>query len=622
MCQPVPGIPVNHAHNYWLVSLSILIAIFASYTALDLARSISVVKGRLRYFWLAAGSVAMGVGVWSMHFVGMLAFSLEDVVIAYNIPLLILSVAVAILASAIALHTACRNHVSPERYIASSLCMGAGISGMHYIGIASMRMAAGYIWDYLLVGFSIAIAVSASFGALNLAFRFRNDNSSRGLINRSLGAIVMGFAVSGMHYTAMAAMSFYEFKSSLFDSSQVIATSSLATLVVGTTLFILCLALTGTLVSRMLGRRAAVTDQVTRILESITDAFFSVDKNWNFIYVNRVAKDAIAQQARVTGNLTGKSLWETIPAFKGTKLGNEMRMAMESSEPTHLEDYFAAANLWIDARIFPSKDGLSVYFQNVSDRKNKERALQEAVRSRDEFLSIASHELKTPLTSLKLQTQLRLKNIEQNKLDFFGIENLRKMFVGDSKQLDRLSRLIDDMLDISRISTGKLTLQAEHFDLCTVVAELIERYQPHFEVANCKIELQRCEHVFGTWDRFRLEQVLTNLLTNAYRYGAGKPIAISLYVSNSRAILTVRDQGIGISAEDQQRIFHRFERAVGVKDVTGLGLGLYIAKQIVEMHNGKIYVESKVGEGSTFTVELPLDEKYPKLALNSVQLSA
>jgi signal transduction histidine kinase len=137
---------------------------------------------------------------------------------------------------------------------------------------------------------------------------------------------------------------------------------------------------------------------------------------------------------------------------------------------------------------------------------------------------------------------------------------------------------------------------------------MVERFRPQFENAQCQISLTDEGSLIGIWDRFRIEQVIANLFTNAIRYGAGHPVTITLYPEGKMAVLQVKDQGIGIAQEDQQRIFLRFERAVSASEISGLGLGLYIVRQILEMHGGTISVQSNIGKGSEFTVKLPLSE--------------
>jgi PAS domain S-box-containing protein len=251
--------------------------------------------------------------------------------------------------------------------------------------------------------------------------------------------------------------------------------------------------------------------------------------------------------------------------------------------------------------------GFSMVTCDISERKRVENISKEAIRLRDEFLSIASHELKTPLTSLKMQAQMRALNLSRGNFAAFSPERLKKMVSDDTRQIDRISRLIDDMLDISRIHTGKLSANPENFDLYQMTQEVLERYREQIEATGSELGLVHSESAKGYWDRFRLEQVLANLLMNARKYGAGKPIEVSVSREGKWAKLIVRDHGIGIDKANQERIFGRFERAVSPTEISVFGLGLYISKQIVEMHKRSIRVESELGKGSTFTLELPIE---------------
>jgi signal transduction histidine kinase len=163
------------------------------------------------------------------------------------------------------------------------------------------------------------------------------------------------------------------------------------------------------------------------------------------------------------------------------------------------------------------------------------------------------------------------------------------------------------MLDVSRIRTGKLLLEKDQHDLFEITRFVIERMAVQFQASGIDLPtIRHSEAVEGKWDRFRLEQVITNLLTNAIRYGQGKPIEIDIRKVNDRAILSVKDQGYGISKQDQHRIFDRFERAINASEVSGMGLGLFITKEIIKAHQGEISVESEPGKGAIFIVDLPL----------------
>lgn len=234
--------------------------------------------------------------------------------------------------------------------------------------------------------------------------------------------------------------------------------------------------------------------------------------------------------------------------------------------------------------------------------------LVHAIRARDEFLSIASHELKTPLTSLKIQVQLRARALAKGDVSVFAPEALERTLSSDVRQVDRLMRLVDDILDVSRISTGRFALRiGEPVDLVASVRDVLERSAAALAAAGCQVALEAPAAVLGRWDRGRIEQAVLNLLTNAWKYGRGRPIHCVVRALEDRALLSVRDEGIGISAVDQKRIFQVFERAVSASEVSGLGLGLYITRRIVEAHQGSIRVESELGKGSTFTLELPFE---------------
>ncbi|MBC7713414.1 MAG: PAS domain-containing sensor histidine kinase [Rhizobacter sp.] len=236
----------------------------------------------------------------------------------------------------------------------------------------------------------------------------------------------------------------------------------------------------------------------------------------------------------------------------------------------------------------------------------KEEA-ENAVAARDEFLSIASHELKTPLTSLKLQVQSRKRQLEKGNLKNFSAENFLKIVEQDDKQINRINRLVDDMLEITNIASGKLSLEVEHTDLGNLVKDVLFRFTTQFEVSQIKVTSDIAENVTGIWDRYRIEQVFTNLITNALKYGNKQPIEVTVKKDNNQASLIVRDHGIGIKSIDHERVFQQFERAVSASSISGLGLGLYICRKIIESHKGKIYVESELGQGSAFIVELPLN---------------
>ncbi len=238
------------------------------------------------------------------------------------------------------------------------------------------------------------------------------------------------------------------------------------------------------------------------------------------------------------------------------------------------------------------------------------REEQEAVRRRDDFLSIAAHELKTPLTSLQLHIQglqTQLRNPER-----LSPEKLTSKLESANLQTQRMGRLVNDLLDISRIAHGQLQIKLEEVDLQQVVRGTLERSREALARADCAVELRTPgEPLVGHWDAMRLEQVVGNLVSNAMKYGAGKPIEVTLEGDAKQVRLRVKDHGIGIAEEDRARIFERFERAVSVRHYGGFGIGLWIVREILQALGGTIEVESTPGKGSTFTVTLPRQPPEP-----------
>lgn len=231
------------------------------------------------------------------------------------------------------------------------------------------------------------------------------------------------------------------------------------------------------------------------------------------------------------------------------------------------------------------------------------RQAQDAVRVREEFLSVASHELNTPMTSLRLNLQMLLRPPGGKAI---SPESRAALLARAEKQADRVVRLTSELLDVAHIQRGPPALSPDRTDLRAIVQDVIQRSEADLARVGCAVDLDG-PPTEGCWDRSRLEQVITNLLTNAAKFGAGAPIEIRVGRSGDRAWLTVRDHGIGIPPERQGRIFDRFERAVSVQHYGGLGLGLYISREIVAAHGGTIRVDSRPGEGATFTVELPCE---------------
>ncbi|WP_245682866.1 PAS domain-containing sensor histidine kinase [Archangium gephyra] len=238
------------------------------------------------------------------------------------------------------------------------------------------------------------------------------------------------------------------------------------------------------------------------------------------------------------------------------------------------------------------------------ERSRLYREAQGAIRLRDEFLSVASHELKTPLTTLQLHLQM-LRALATREGSAFTPERARKKLSLAEHQVQRLVTLVNDLLDISRINSGRMEFRFETVDVARLLRELLDRQRSLLRHCGSEVRLQLRGPYTARVDPMRLEQILTNLLSNAAKYGQGKPIDVSIEGDEGEYLVRVRDRGIGIAPEDQERIFERFERAVSERHYGGLGLGLWISRRIAMRFGGTLTVRSRLGEGSTFELRLP-----------------
>ncbi len=491
-----------------LVLLSVLVAILASYTALRLAervRNSHVTAGR----WVAGGAFAMGTGIWGMHFVGMLAFRLP-MPLGYDLGITLLSWLLPIPVSAIALWQLGQARLSPAQLARCGILLGLGINAMHYVGMAAMRMDPSIVYAPWLVAASVAIAIAAATAALWIGFRLRASASPRVLLYRCSAAVVMGFAIVGMHYTGMAAANFR------VDS-----------------------------VCRAAGGQFTLT-QLAALVVLATGAVLTI---------------------------------------------------------TLLTSMY-------DARLEARSSVLAISVQTATERQElleRERALRlEAERLsalKDEFLATLSHELRTPLNAVLGWAHV-LRSRHDEDLVAKGVEIIER-----NARLQ--ARLIDDLLDMSRIVSGHIRLEPEMIEPWTVVEAALEAVRPAAFSKHIELVADLDRHCGRVWaDPNRLQQVMWNLLTNATKFTpAGGKVSVSLYCEHGQVIVRVQDSGIGISADFLPHVFERFRQADASTTRTqgGLGLGLAICRQLVELHGGTVEASSEgLGKGTTLTIRVPL----------------
>lgn len=293
--------------------------------------------------------------------------------------------------------------------------------------------------------------------------------------------------------------------------------------------------------------------------------------------------------------------------------------SLATGEPFEMEFPLKGADgsyRWFLTRTMPIKraDGTIVRWigtnTDIEEKRRQAVLLREALEARDTFLSVAAHELRTPLTSMALRLQALLR---QAGIDAEGPLSRRVLAYGEiaQRQLRRLTTLVNALLDVSRIAAGRFQIERESLDLVAVVREVVERFEPQASRAGSPLIVDGPSELPASLDRLRVEQILTNLLDNALKYGPGRPVRIGVRGDARQVVLTVADEGIGIAAQDLARIFERFERAVSAQHYGGLGLGLYITRTLVQAMGGTIRANSEPGRGATFSVELPREAPAP-----------
>jgi protein-histidine pros-kinase len=359
-----------------------------------------------------------------------------------------------------------------------------------------------------------------------------------------------------------------------------------------------------------------------KLLESAPDAMVIVDAGALIIEAN-AQTEKLFGYAR--GDLLGRDVQTLVPARLREKhmAAREAYLREPSSRPMGsggelygLRRDGTEVPLEISLSPIEMEEGLviAVAIRDVSDRRRAEKiehelvreqvariAAEEAVRSRDDFVAVAGHELKTPLAAMLLQIQILRRTAHDGKPI-----NIDQRIDKIARSGLRLERLVEQLLDVTRITAGRLRLEKAPCDLAEVARDVADRFADASAQASSEVSVRVDEHVEGLWDRLRLEAVVANLLSNAIKFGSGQPIEIIVGNDRGQAVIRVRDHGIGIRPEDRNKLFRRFERAIAARDYGGFGLGLWICRNIVEASGGTIDVESEPHRGSTFTVRLPL----------------
>jgi PAS domain S-box-containing protein len=610
-----------------LVILSVLIGCLASYAALDLAGRVRHAHDRTRFGWLALSAFAMGVGIWSMHFVGMLAFS-TSMTLHYDVGLVALSFAVAVAASAFAMVTATRPQLGRGALAAASLMMGAAIAGMHYIGMAAMRMAAQVSYDGLLVAASLAIAVSASLVALRLAVRFRDDVTTGAGAGKIAAGVVMGIAIAGMHYTGMAAVRLTPAATTGGSAGALLLpTDGLAALVVVTSLAVLSLAI----VAAHTHRRVQAGEQRFRaLIEHATDPITLTDELGTIRYVSPAH-----------GRLVGSRQDELVGTHVLDRVHPEDRdigrraLAEILAQPDRIATvdvrYARASGGWgtlsttlRNLLAEPAVGAIVINARDVTEQSTLEHQLRQSQKMEavGQLAGGIAHDFNNLLTVIQGHCDMLLETTAS--------EPAREDVEEIARATARATSLTRQLLAFSRSQL----LQPEQLDLNQIVAQLEPMLR---RLIGAHIVLRSTlapglQAVLA--DAGQIEQVLMNLVVNARdAMPDGGTLTIATAPCERRAgaeddelppgsyvALMVRDTGAGMTPEVRARVFEPFYTTKPAGRGTGLGLSTVYG--IVKQSGGSITVESEPGAGARFEILLPCVQPESASAARRVRAPA
>jgi PAS domain S-box-containing protein len=601
-----------------LVALSVLIAMLAAGAALDLAERVTRGRGWTRGAWLGGGAVAMGTGIWAMHYIGMVAYQLP-VRVLYDWPTVLLSLLAAALASWVSLFAVSRQTIRWPWMLISGFAMGGGIAAMHYIGMAAMRLPAMCRYSADLVILSVVLAIGIAFAALRMTFVFR-DSTDWGL-RKIATAITLGAAIPTMHYVGMAAVSFVAMPALTFDLGHAIAISRVGVVGIAlVTVSILGLVLLASLIERRFVMQTAdlkSSEQRFRlIVETALDAFLQIDSkglitDWNahaertfgWPRAEAVGK-RIDDMIALDGDLAGThSLRQTLSSTESGAVPRRLEVtARHRNGGEFPAEMTISAFRWRESNLF------AAFVHDVTARKLADREREEAKaaaesgsRAKSEFLANMSHEIRTPMNGVIGMAELLL----DTRLD--ALQRDYAETIRDSGTA--LLTVINDILDFSKIEAGKLELEQTDVDLRDTFEEVARllSIQAHAKELEVTVQIDPTLPELVKGDAGRVRQILLNLASNAIKFTRQGEVSLEIRVLETDQAGTlvrseVRDTGIGIPADRVQALFAPFTQVDSstTRKFGGTGLGLSIVRRLVELMGGETGVESAEGAGSTF----------------------
>ncbi|MCW8417466.1 response regulator [Fluoribacter dumoffii] len=613
------SIPAERVTGYYdlkLVILSYLIAVFASYVALNLVGRLRATKNKQdRIYWLAGGAFAMGAGIWSMHFVGMLAF-IMPMPMEYEYSWTAASLFIAILASASALFILQKKDYSTLQFVLGGMIVGLAISLMHYMGMEGMKVHVTIHYLPGLFFLSIAIGIAAAEIAIWLALKSNQGSSKRQFNLKIISSLIMGFAICGMHYTGMSAAVFTpNLSHMMLGEKAAIQTNFLAFFIAGISGLIFAIALTASgYYKKMLTAIANEKKFLNAMLDNLEDGIIACNAEGKITVLNHTI------QKYIDSDKSNKTIHNIGDFFKLFTLNNKpikqgafpLNRALDGERIRGVEFIMHAKsevrNVVIDGQKIINSNGDNlgavIVIHDITERKQTEKL-------KNEFVSIVSHELRTPLTSIRGSLGILLSEI-MGKFP----PKVKKFLEIANNNCERLLLLINDILDIEKIEAGKMDFELKVSDLNKIVHEAIENNRMYAQKFGVNIELinHNNEQYQVRVDAERLMQVLANLISNACKFSyEHEKVIVRIEQINSSVRVSITNKGDGISPEFQTRIFQKFSQgdASTTRGKGGTGLGLNISKTIMEKMNGLLSFESKPHDVTTFYFELPLAQQLP-----------
>jgi signal transduction histidine kinase/NO-binding membrane sensor protein with MHYT domain len=619
-----------------LVVLSIAIVSLASYAALSVAGRIRAANSsHKRRIWLLAGSLTMGGGVWAMHFIAMLALKLP-IAISYDVKITILSTVPVILSSGGMLEVISRPKISKLILLASVL-MGLGIGAMHYIGMAAMQGISRQLimlFESKLVVFSVLTAVVLSGVALSIDFIVERNQKERNALWAKIGsALVMGFAVSGMHYSGMAATYFFADDGAPIGAQSVLNTTALVFWVSFTSVLIASLAIFITIVDRRI-QQATFEEAVSRFrmreaIESIPDSFCLFDMEDRLVECNQRYREIMNFGVPIMPGMPFEVIMRgavqaglIVDADGCEEDWLAERMAKHRTPRENFVEHFkgdrwmrvSERRVWntgtvaIRTDITELKQTEIELSKAIAEAQKARAVAEEANSAKSVFLANMSHELRTPMNAIIGYSEMLLEDAK---------ETGQNQFVGDLLKIHssavHLLAIINEILDLSKIEAGKMELCLEVIHLPSVIEEVASTVRPIIVKNTNTLCIDCPENVPSIQtDVIKLRQILLNLLSNAGKFThAGNinfSVALDTKPENEWIVFAVRDTGIGMSQDQVDKVFAAFTQADNstTRQYGGTGLGLTITKKFCEMMGGTITVDSEPGMGSLFIVKLPL----------------